>query len=311
MSVFPRCVRAQRASSLRLSVSLIRTVVLCMDTPIYRSVHRDSRCVKGNLVDLREPGVSRETCSMAMEQQETPGVVLREARKAAGLSQKALAKRLGVSGQAVSRWELGEESIPPGRVSQVREVLGVDVPIEPRLVFSEAQRKVIIALAEERGYVGARACLAGDHYGGREVALVSIASELQLIEEVVRKIRGTGEGVCGLVEQHSGRGWPASECVQGVKEIFESLVRDLEVAAAVGSRIRENLRAMRAPGAPIEVDLNVGLIGTAIGSGAVTERSTPVGEDSGKEQIDKSVDELVDRAERRQRKRGAKRSRDR
>ena len=42
-----------------------------------------------------------------MREQQTLGRRIQEARKAAGLSQESLGERLGVSRQAVSRWERG------------------------------------------------------------------------------------------------------------------------------------------------------------------------------------------------------------
>ena len=43
-----------------------------------------------------------------MREQQTLGRRIQEARKAAGLSQESLGERLGVSRQAVSKWELGD-----------------------------------------------------------------------------------------------------------------------------------------------------------------------------------------------------------
>ena len=42
-----------------------------------------------------------------MREQQTLGRRIQEARKAAGLSQESLGERLGVSRQAVSKWESG------------------------------------------------------------------------------------------------------------------------------------------------------------------------------------------------------------
>ena len=61
-------------------------------------------------------------------------------RKRAGLSQEALAERLGVSRQAVSKWETGEALPETNKLSALAAELGVSVdwllsedePAEPR-----------------------------------------------------------------------------------------------------------------------------------------------------------------------------------
>lgn len=49
----------------------------------------------------------------------------REARIAAGLSQEALAKRLGVSQRTVSTWETGRVALTVRRAKRVADILGV------------------------------------------------------------------------------------------------------------------------------------------------------------------------------------------
>ena len=46
-------------------------------------------------------------------------------RKARGLSQEALAEQLGVSRQAISRWELGETTPDLAKLKQLSELYGV------------------------------------------------------------------------------------------------------------------------------------------------------------------------------------------
>ena len=48
-------------------------------------------------------------------------------RKRAGLSQEALAERLGVSRQAVSKWETGEALPETGKLAALAAELGVSV----------------------------------------------------------------------------------------------------------------------------------------------------------------------------------------
>lgn len=50
-----------------------------------------------------------------------------DCRKKAGLSQEALAEKLGVSRQAVSKWETGESEPEIGKLKRLAEVFGVSV----------------------------------------------------------------------------------------------------------------------------------------------------------------------------------------
>ncbi len=50
---------------------------------------------------------------------------LMQLRKARGLSQEALAEQLGVSRQAISRWELGETTPDLANLKQLSELYGV------------------------------------------------------------------------------------------------------------------------------------------------------------------------------------------
>ena len=53
-----------------------------------------------------------------MREQQTLGRRIQEARKAAGLSQESLGERLGVSRQAVSKWEADAAVPEPARQSR-------------------------------------------------------------------------------------------------------------------------------------------------------------------------------------------------
>lgn len=57
---------------------------------------------------------------------EAIGQTIKEARKRAGLSQQALATRIGVSASTVSRWERRHRSIGVHRVEEVADALTVD-----------------------------------------------------------------------------------------------------------------------------------------------------------------------------------------
>jgi transcriptional regulator with XRE-family HTH domain len=48
-------------------------------------------------------------------------------RKKAGLEQKELAEKVGVSGNTVSRWELGRAKISQRHAEKVAEIFGVEI----------------------------------------------------------------------------------------------------------------------------------------------------------------------------------------
>ena len=60
-----------------------------------------------------------------MREQQTLGRRIQEARKAAGLSQESLGERLGVSRQAVSRWERDETMPDPDKIVVLADLFGV------------------------------------------------------------------------------------------------------------------------------------------------------------------------------------------
>lgn len=55
------------------------------------------------------------------------GKRIRDARKAAGLTQEELAERMGTSSVAVAQWETGRRNPKMGTVSKLAAALGVDV----------------------------------------------------------------------------------------------------------------------------------------------------------------------------------------
>ena len=58
---------------------------------------------------------------------ETLGERIRAARQAAGLSQEKLAERLGLTRQAVTKWETGQSAPSTENLLRLAEVLGVPV----------------------------------------------------------------------------------------------------------------------------------------------------------------------------------------
>ena len=79
-------------------------------------------------------------------------------RKRAGLSQEALAERLGVSRQAVSKWETGEALPETGKLAALAAELGVSVD----WLLSEAEPEESQARSGTIGRMAKRwGCLAG------------------------------------------------------------------------------------------------------------------------------------------------------
>ena len=60
-----------------------------------------------------------------MREQQTLGRRIQEARKAAGLSQESLGERLGVSRQAVSKWESGASDPSTSNLLALAKLYGV------------------------------------------------------------------------------------------------------------------------------------------------------------------------------------------
>ena len=60
-----------------------------------------------------------------MREQQTLGRRIQEARKAAGLSQESLGERLGVSRQAVSKWETGTADPSTSNLLALAKLFGV------------------------------------------------------------------------------------------------------------------------------------------------------------------------------------------
>lgn len=74
-----------------------------------------------------------------MEEAQDVGLVLRELRERAGLSQRAFALQLGVQQPAVARWEAGRVRLPINRIEQILEPLGYGIEYNLRAIpISEA-----------------------------------------------------------------------------------------------------------------------------------------------------------------------------
>ncbi len=80
---------------------------------------------------------------------------LREARKAARLTQSQLAERLGVSQPLICEWESGREAVPDGQKGKIMKILGrsVDWRTEAPLTVNE-QRQMFQALELVANRVG-------------------------------------------------------------------------------------------------------------------------------------------------------------
>lgn len=65
------------------------------------------------------------------------GIVLQRLRKRAGISQEALAVRVGVSTQQIQKYEKGENRVSTGRLFDIAEVLGTTPSVIVGLVQTE------------------------------------------------------------------------------------------------------------------------------------------------------------------------------
>ncbi len=125
-------------------------------------------------------------------------------RKRAGLSQEALAERLGVSRQAVSKWETGEAMPETGKLAALAAALGVSVdwllsedePEEPRAQsgdWTEGLPKLLKKAARRWGWLaGVYYALLGLFMSGMGAYLLSLA--LRLRQEVRRPLEEIGLG---------------------------------------------------------------------------------------------------------------------
>ena len=68
---------------------------------------------------------------------------IREAREKLGMSQETLAERVGVSRQAVSKWEMGAASPSPENLQLLSQVLGVDPASEAEIPKTEKKWKAL------------------------------------------------------------------------------------------------------------------------------------------------------------------------
>ncbi|MHB1507972.1 MAG: helix-turn-helix domain-containing protein [Acidimicrobiales bacterium] len=75
------------------------------------------------------------------------GAELKRLREAAGWRQAALAEELGVSSNAVWRWESGKRTCPPVRTAEIRSILARPAPVgREERILSE-----VVAAAKEKG----------------------------------------------------------------------------------------------------------------------------------------------------------------
>ncbi|RYC70856.1 helix-turn-helix domain-containing protein [Spirosoma sordidisoli] len=60
---------------------------------------------------------------------ETTGKLIREARKAAGLTQKELGEKMGVSESTVNKYEAGKQNLSIETVERIAKALGAELEI--------------------------------------------------------------------------------------------------------------------------------------------------------------------------------------
>ena len=84
-----------------------------------------------------------------------------ELRKRNGMSQEALAEKLDVSRQSVSKWETGESVLDLDRIIKLSEIFGVSTDYLLKNEISECEKATpvqtlkTIALEEARDYISA------------------------------------------------------------------------------------------------------------------------------------------------------------
>ena len=83
---------------------------------------------------------------------QTLGERIRAARQAAGLSQEKLAERLGLTRQAVTKWETGQSAPSTENLLRLAEVLGVPVTalLDASAPEQQMQADQIYALQKEQ-----------------------------------------------------------------------------------------------------------------------------------------------------------------
>lgn len=88
------------------------------------------------------------------------GKRIRDARKAAGLTQEELAERMGTSSVAVAQWETGRRNPKMGTVSKLAAALGVDVaelvPELKTLLKEKPEPPPMEPIFEDNGFLTAR-----------------------------------------------------------------------------------------------------------------------------------------------------------
>lgn len=84
-------------------------------------------------------------------------LLLKEARKRAGLTQEAIAEKLDVSGSQVSRWENGKDGIPHHRLPAIAKAYGTTVgelfgetPLSEPVTLSEQDARLVVLYVARR-----------------------------------------------------------------------------------------------------------------------------------------------------------------
>lgn len=84
-------------------------------------------------------------------------LLLKEARKRAGLTQETIAEKLDVSASQVSRWENGKDGIPHHRLPSIAEAYGTTIgqlfgetPVGEPVTLSEQDARLVVLYVARR-----------------------------------------------------------------------------------------------------------------------------------------------------------------
>lgn len=115
---------------------------------------------------------------------------IRTARKAAGKTQKYLARKLGVAYQTLGAWERGSNQVPWPMLEKVAEVIGV--------AFETLVEGAEVAPYDRESLFSEKAKMTREAYS--QGLQEKILSHLESIDRRLDKLTGVMEKILGLIE---------------------------------------------------------------------------------------------------------------